>query len=374
MIPGPHLQIFAQDQLGDREWFLGPFQKQLAVNPILSPSPSSTFFCPVQKDSVNWERRHLFNPGAVVRKGKVFLLYRAEDGFWESGSTSRIGLAWSEDGMHFQRRPEPVLYPDGGSATRYEWPGGCEDPRVVETEAGLYVLTYTAWNRKTARLSVATSYDLIHWSKHGLAFGKSFNGRYRDFWSKSGSIICGNKENHFVPEQINGHYWMYWGDSNIYLAWSDDLINWTPIERPGLPSDDGALMGEALRDRLLPVLSVRNGYFDSQLVEPGPPAVMTGHGIVLIYNGCAGAGVGLPRGTYATGQALFSAADPGRLIDRGETYFLKPDQDYEISGQVSNVCFVEGLVIFKGRLLLYYGTADSRVAVAAGDLNAKSVK
>ena len=263
MIPGPHLQIFAQDQVGEREWFLGPFQKQLAVNPILSPSPSSTFFCPVQKDSVNWERRHLFNPGAVVRKGKVFLLYRAEDGFWESGSTSRIGLAWSEDGMHFQRRPEPVLYPDGGSATRYEWPGGCEDPRVVETEAGLYVLTYTAWNRKTARLSVATSYDLIHWSKHGLAFGKSFNGRYRDFWSKSGSIICGNKENHFVPEQINGHYWMYWGDSNIYLAWSDDLINWTPIERPGLPSDDGALMGEALRDRLLPVLSVRNGYFDT---------------------------------------------------------------------------------------------------------------
>ena len=47
-----------------------------------------------------------------------------------------------------------------------------------------------------------------------------------------------------------------------------------------------------------------------------------------------------------------------------ETYFMKPDKPYEISGQVNHVCFVEGLVKFKNKWFLYYGTADSKIAVA----------
>src|SRR5205823_7004881 len=113
-----------------------------------------------------------------VRNGKVYVLYRAEDASGDAQighHTSRLGLAESADGLHFTRRSEPVLYPDKDEQATYEWSGGVEDPRVVETDGGEYVLTYTQWNRDIPRLAVATSRDLVHWTKHGPAFAKANN-------------------------------------------------------------------------------------------------------------------------------------------------------------------------------------------------------
>jgi predicted GH43/DUF377 family glycosyl hydrolase len=47
-----------------------------------------------------------------------------------------------------------------------------------------------------------------------------------------------------------------------------------------------------------------------------------------------------------------------------DTYFMTPDKPYETTGQVNQVCFIEGLVNYKGKWFLYYGTADSKIAVA----------
>jgi len=114
----------------------------------------------------------------------------------------------------------------------YEWEGGCEDPRVVEREDGTYVLTYTAFDGVTARLAVATSSDLVHWTKHGLAFGKAAGGRFKDLWSKSGSIVSAlSPSGRLVAARIDGTYWMYWGESDIFAATSDNLVDWTPVER-----------------------------------------------------------------------------------------------------------------------------------------------
>jgi len=55
--------------------------------------------------------------------------------------------------------------------------GGCEDPRVVEDSAGTYYMTYTAFDGTLARLMVASSLDLLHWTKHGPAFGQAYNGK-----------------------------------------------------------------------------------------------------------------------------------------------------------------------------------------------------
>jgi predicted GH43/DUF377 family glycosyl hydrolase len=116
------------------------------------------------------------------------------------------------------------------------------------------------------------------------------------------------------------------------------------------------------------VLSPRPGYFDSWLVEAGAPAVLTGRGIVLLYN--AGNSVrngdpGVAAHAYTAGQALFDAKNPIKLLARTDTPFLEPTEPYEKSGQYKEgTTFVEGLVRFKGQWLLYYGTADSRVAVA----------
>ena len=77
----------------------------------------------------------------------------------------------------------------------------------------------------------------------------------------------------------------------------------------------------------------------------------------------------MPIYTYAAGQALFDTTQPYKLIDRTNSYFIHPDKLYEKMGEVNEVCFVEGLVYFKKKWFLYYGTADSKIAVAIAKPN-----
>jgi len=63
-----------------------------------------------------------------------------------------------------------VLYPAHDGQEQREWPGGCEDPRLVEGPDGTFILTYAQHNRSDIRLAVATSKDLRHWTKHGPVF------------------------------------------------------------------------------------------------------------------------------------------------------------------------------------------------------------
>ncbi|MGZ8509187.1 MAG: glycoside hydrolase family 130 protein [Chitinophagaceae bacterium] len=334
-------------------WTLTPFTKSDEVNPVLLPDSTTVFKCPVRNSIVNWEEKDVFNPAAVVRHDTVFLLYRAEDKVGKFAGTSRIGLAWSLDGLHFTKHPVPVLYPDNDSLKKYEWEGGSEDPRIVEDENGTYFLTYTAYDGDKARLLVAASTDLYHWTKHGLAFADAYNGKYIDHWSKSGAIVSQFKNGTPVAAKINGKYWMYWGDTDIFLASSDDLIKWMPVE-----TNDG---------KLVAVFGPRKGKFDSDLVEPGPAAMLTDQGIVLIYNSRnvpAKGDTTMAEGTYTVSQILLDKNDPSKVIDRMNTYFMKPEKDFEITGQVNRVCFAEGLVNYKNKWFLYYGTADSKIAVA----------
>lgn len=334
-------------------WALGPFEKANEVNPIMSSDDSASFRDPILNKSVYWEAKDVFNPAAVVRNDTIFLLYRAEDRIGKYKGTSRIGLAWSTDGLYFTRYRKPVLYPADDSMKIYEWEGGTEDPRIVQDKTGLYYLTYTAYDGKTARLCEAISRDLRHWTKYGPVFKNADNGRYLNLWSKSGAIITKKNGDHMIATKINGKYWMYWGDTDIYMATSTDLIHWTPLQDP-----DG---------NLIPVLRPRKGKFDSKLVESGPPAMITKNGILLIYNSSNAADSGdasLPAGTYSAGQALFDANNPMKLKKRLTHNFFRPEEKFEKEGQVDNVTFLEGLVRFKRTWYLYYGAADSTICVA----------
>lgn len=342
----------------------GPFEKPPQVNPVIAPSRTATFLSPLNDRSVSWEQYATFNPAAVVKDDKVYLLYRAEDatGGTEIGRhTSRIGLAASDDGLRFTRGSAPVLYPDKDPQATFEWPGGVEDPRIVETDDGTYVLTYTQWNRDLPRLASATSRDLIHWQKQGPVFARSDGGKYRNLESKSGAIVARIAGNRVIATRVNGKYWMYFDVPDILIATSDNLRDWTP-----LADADG---------KLVRVLSPRPGYFDSWLVEAGPPALITEHGILLMYNAGNSGPYGdpsLPDRVYTGGQALYDRRNPLRLIARTDQPFIKPTEEYERTGQYSaGTTFVEGLVPFHGRWYLYYGTADSRVGVAVWDPHRK---
>jgi len=352
LLPVLSLTMSCTKSKEEKSWAMLPFVKIDSVNPILSPGQAE-FLCPILKTKVKWEEKDVFNPAAVVRHDTIFLLYRAEDVIGKFAGTSRIGIAYSLDGVRFVRRKEPVLFPNEDAMKIYEWEGGIEDPRIIERADGLYVLTYTAYDGKIARLCLATSPDLIHWTKQGLVL----LGNYTDSWSKSGAIIGKRVDDRIVATKLRDKYWMYFGDTDLFMATSDDLIHWQPVEENG---------------KLKSVLKPRPKLFDSRLVESGPYALITDQGVLLLYNGMNHDSDGdrsIAKGAYCSGQALFDLNDPTRLVDRLEKDFLRPDKKYEIEGQVNQVCFIEGMVPFKGKWFLYYGTADSRIAVAMHSTN-----
>lgn len=342
------------------DWAWADFQRPEGVNPIIAPDSATRFYCPMRRDSVAWEGSDTFNPAAAVHDGKVVVLYRAEDnsGVGIGTRTSRIGYASSADGLHFERLSAPVLYPGEDSQKELETPGGCEDPRVAMTEDGLYVMLYTQWNRKQARLAVATSRDLKTWEKHGPAFAKAYDGRFADDFSKSASIVTRVADGRQTIAKLDGKYYMYWGEKFVNVATSTNLTDWEPM------LDE---QGE-----LLKVMVPREGKFDSELTECGPPAILTDRGILLLYNGKNKAGLEgdtcYTANSYCAGQALFDAKEPTKLLDRLDKPFYVPESDFEKSGQYpAGTVFIEGLVFHQNKWFLYYGCADSRVAVAVYD-------
>jgi beta-1,2-mannosidase len=350
-------------------WALGPFSAHGGA--LLTPIPEARFRCPVTGELVAWAAKDVFNPGAVVHDGRVHLLIRAEDAVGPYSGTSRIGLAVSDDGISFRVEKEPVLFPDNDRWQPWEWPGGCEDPRVVESPDGGFVCTYTAFDGKVGTLFVATSDDLWRWEKHGPAFGETPYARRS---SKSGAVVTEVVDGRLVAARIGGRFWMYWGEGICFAASSLDLVHWKPLDFDATADRSLAYMdghwdieivpGQRV---LRPLLFPRRGRFDSLLVEPGPPAVRTTDGVVLVYNGAnrsQGGDPALPPFSYQPGQALFDAADPAACIARSVEPFLRADAVDARDGQVGNVCFAQALVLFAGRWHLYYGMADSRIGAA----------
>ena len=346
---------------------IGPFTRPIS-GPVISPDPAARFTDPITHQPVAWEALHTFNPAAVVRftpdqpAGTLFVLYRAED---NSGSmqigmhTSRLGLASSTDGLHFTRLPEPVFFPAPDAQQSREWPGGVEDPRLVEAPDGNYILTYTQWNRQTYSIGIATSPDLLHWTKHGPAFLGSAHGRYDHLQYKSGGILTTvlhspNRPDRPVAARLQGKFWMYWGEITVHLATSPDLIHWTPVEDPATHQP-------------VTVLSARPGHFDSGFPEVGPPPVLLGDRIVALYNGRNSpteSDPSLGPNAYATGEATFDPANPAHLLSRTDLPVLQPAEPWEKTGQyAAGTTFAEGLVLFHNQWLLVYGAADSLVGV-----------
>lgn len=358
-------------------WAIGPFSQPQR---ILHDRPAVTFTCPVTGDVVEWAAKDVFNPGAVVKDGLVHLLLRAEDNVGRYAGVSRLGLATSSDGHHFELEPEPVLYPDNGRWQSWEWPGGVEDPRLVESPDGGYVVTYTAFDGKVGALFVATSDDLRTWTKHGPAFADT---KYVRMHTKAGAILTELKDGRLVAARhSDGKFWMYWGEGHIYGATSDDLIRWTPVELDIRPErylsfdpgvEGGAGWGSHKFQGVMGLRSLagpRRGRWDSLLVEPGPPAIRTADGIVLLHNGAnhfMDHDPAFPPMSYQPSQLLFDSEDPTAVVARLQQPFLGIDPS-EADGQVGNVVFIEGLVAFKGEWHLYVGLADSRLGHSTAPL------
>ncbi len=339
-------------------WAIGPFNRP-SDQPAIRPNPDAVFDCPLSNTPVHWEKAWVYNPAALVKDGKIVVLYRAQQG--PGNSCSRIGYAESEDGIHFKTDPTPVFFPSDDPQKPWEWSGsdrngGCEDPRLAQSPDGSYILTYTQFNGGKYRLGIAASTDLKHWTKLGPAFAAT---PYADKAFKSASIVHEVKDGHLVAAKINGKYWMYFSIAGGKIATSDDLIHWSPLEDA--------------KGKLRDFMPLRRGHFDSGLDEIGPVPVLTKAGIVVFFNGAnndpkKGGDPSLRAGVYCGGQALFDRNDPTHLIARLDQPYIKPELPLEQTGLYkAGTTFTEGLVLFKGSWFVYYGCADSFVGVAICD-------
>jgi predicted GH43/DUF377 family glycosyl hydrolase len=298
---------------------LGPFEPG-PDNPILRPR------------GTGWESSNVYNPAAIVEDDHVVLLYRAH----AADRVSRLGLARSTDGIHFDREDSPVLAPE-----RDYDRAGCEDPRITKI-GDTFFLTYTGYDGTRAQLCLATSTDLHAWTRHGPLFPRFNTWRTLPYgpdipWSKAGVIH---------PEPINGRYWMWFGEGTIHAATSTDLLYWTPV------SDD-----------LHPMHAPTPGSWDSTLVEIGAPPVRTNDGLlVFLINGATATS---PTDVdYRCGQLAVAETDPASVVARTDEPWLRPSSVEDTHGMIANVTFVEGVVRLDDTWFAYYGQSDTTIGCA----------
>jgi len=281
--------------------------KRYDGNPILRPKPQH-----------KWESERVFNPAIICRDGLFHLLYR---GMGADG-ISRIGYAVSLDGFDFFRFDRPVFSPK----LMLE-PRGCEDPRLVELN-GKFHMTYTAYSDDGTRIGVAFTENFLSWE------------RLEVNWPE-----VNNKDAVLLPEKIGGEYVLFHRPTvgecmGIWVAYSDDLVNWhgqTEIMSPLGP-----------------------GTWEEK-IGAGPPPIRTRKGWLLIYHGVDGDGV------YRAGAAMFDLTDPSKLLHRHPHPILEPEEDYEVRGVIPRVVFPCGICEIDSEYYIYYGGADRVVCVATAD-------
>ena len=293
-------------------------------NPILTPS-----MWPYKVNSV-------FNAGATLYDNKVLLLARVEDmrGF------SHFSKATSDDGITnwtIDSKPTMVAEVDKYPEEYF----GIEDPRILklEEEYGYaigYSIVYTSFSKDGPLVSLAITKDFINFNKIGVImppedkdaslFPKRFQGR----WALLHRPTPSNPS-------MGAHIW---------ISFSPDLIHW---------GNSSVL------------LHARQGsWWDANKIGLGPPPIETPEGWLIIYHGVRQTAAG---SMYRLGLAMLDLDDPRKIIKRCDEWVFGPHEMYERIGDVPDVTFPCGVVVKDDNLIMYYGAADTTIAVATASMD-----
>ncbi|MBI5833334.1 MAG: glycosidase [Armatimonadetes bacterium] len=298
--------------------------QRVGSGPVLTP-----------RAEVAWEKNAVLNTAAIEVNGVTHLFYRAVAHNPGDPNRSVIGHAWSEDGIHFDRAAEPVLW----SATCPEDAQGVEDPRITLLD-GLYYLTYTAYDGSRTLSSLAVSTDLVHWERRGTLLP------FEPFGS--------NKNSALFPEKIGGRYCL------LHRPMGGATGTYEPNQVYGCYSDDVKTF-----DSHRVLLPARRGQIDWEYTKNGiggsPHRV--DEGWLLVYHAVDA------KMVYRLGLALLDADDPFRILKQTDEPILQPEVGWEIEGDVNNVVFTCGSILRGTELSVYYGGADTVIGLARGDVS-----
>jgi predicted GH43/DUF377 family glycosyl hydrolase len=303
------------------------------------------------------------------------------------GNYSRIGIAR----VVFDGKGDPsdverlgvVLEPSAEYERRPDGSGGCEDPRITFVEPlKCYVMTYTAFSSAGPRIAIATSTDLFHWERLGLATFASSHGV--DF------VHVDNKDASVFPRAIPNHD----GQMEMGLLHRPLFPGTRPEEIAGDPSRqeidiDRESIWISYAPMTTPSGTPRIGLFNShhRLASPvapwealkiggGTPPILTPHGWLIVYHGVgpvSSADADAQQLCYSAGMMILSETHPQVIRYRASDPVLTPTRADEKCGTVPNVVFPTGIdrrddLGTPHRLDVYYGMADFRIGVARLDL------
>ena len=303
----------------DKKKFEEPF-KRYEENPILT--------------SKDWPYKaaSVFNPGAIKFNDEILLLVRVEDG----QGYSHLTIAKSKNGKtNWQIDPTPTLTAEPNFG---EDVFGLEDPRIVWLEERQeYIITCVSFFKGVAGeppgISLIATKDFSNFERLGR------------------QLIPPNKDASLFPKTIKGYYALInrpivEGRADIWVSFSKDLNFWG-------------------KDR--PLILARHRTWDSDKIGLGPSPIETPEGWLIIYHGTRNTASG---SLYRVGLALLDL-ESLEVIRRGRDWVFGPKESYERVGDVDDVVFPCGAVVDEktNELLVYYGAADSVVALATANLD-----
>ncbi len=318
----------------------------------------------LRKTELGFENEGVLNPAVIKEGNNVHIFYRAVS----KGNYSSIGYCKLNGPVTIEERSDiPLLFP----ICDYEL-HGIEDPRIVKID-DQYYLTYTAYDGINALGALALSTDLKNWTRPGLIVPQV---TFKEFAHLSGSrtginekylryneheqmhekqgvkILVWDKNVIFFPRKINGKlYFIHRIRPDIQIASVNDLQELTAEfwQNYFLHFDENIL--------LCPKHDHEVSY-----IGGGCPPIETEAGWLLIYHGVHDT---LKGYVYSACAALLDLDDPGKEIARLPYALFKPELEWELKGEVNNVCFPTGTALFEDTLYIYYGAADERIACAS---------
>lgn len=320
----------------------------------------------VLKKTLNgFECEGVLNPAVIKIGDTIHLFYRA----LAKDNYSTIGYCTLSSPLVVKtRNDQPLLVPQ----SEYEFQG-LEDPRIVLIE-GIYYLTYTAFNGTNALGALATSTDLVHWEKHGIVVPKITYEEFEHFTKLEGTI-------HDKYTRFNDYQKSHEKQDRKVFLWDKNLIlfprkinNKFCFFHRIKPDIQIVVAIDKLEDLTIEFWQHYFQHFDDFIVlspkfqhevsyiGSGCPPIETDDGWLIIYHGVHDTIQGY---VYSACAALLDVENPQKEIARLPYPLFFPEKEWELKGEVNNVCFPTGTVLEGDTLYIYYGAADERIAVAS---------
>jgi len=267
----------------------------------------------------------IFNSAAIPYEGAFVGVFRAD----HRNGRADLHFGRSADGIHWDIDADVIPWQDESGRPKPNSYG--YDPRLVKVEDTYYInwcddfpgASIGMGRTKDFRTWVKMENPLMPFNRNGVLFPRRINGLY--------ALLSRPSDSGHTP----------FGD--IILSYSPDLTYWG-------------------RHRLV-MSRGGQGWWQSTKIGAGPVPIETNEGWLLFYHGVTTTCNGY---VYSTGAVLLDLEDPSKVLYRTRDYLMTPEKDYETVGFVPNVAFPCAAIVDAptGRIVLYYGAADTYTALA----------